>query len=221
MDTWEVTRAVFGRVHALDPHNASKIVGMLLIHDNSDKEMIRLAFGPDHLLASFVARARAELAATPSSPPSPLLAPLLTATPSPPGGGQAGYDGGADDEYGCWPPATGAHLRSFSLSDAEATAVRPCVYFARGFCMNGASCRFPHVLPPDCGAAAAEREVAVMQRARAVEPAFAFPPSPKGPDFMYPQHLSDAQRCQLCRPRLQFCSCFHFLCPASFPFFFD
>jgi hypothetical protein len=207
MDTWEVTKAVFDRVHALDPDNASKIVGMLLIHDNSDKEMIRLAFGPDHHLNSVVARARAELAATPSSP---MLGPF-----------QMGCDGGDalyPDEYDCWSPASGAHRRSFSPSDAEVAAWQPCMYYARGFCKNGSSCRFPHVAPEE-DAAMAEREMAAMQRAKAMaarppqlmEPAFPFSPSPKGLNFIFPhQQLGEAQRCRLCRPRLHFCSCFLF-----------
>ncbi|KAL5647882.1 hypothetical protein ACJX0J_042237, partial [Zea mays] len=77
---------------------------------------------------------------------------------------QLGYDDGADtfyaDEYGCWSPAgtAGAHRRSFSLSNAEATASwRPYMYYARGYCKNGSSCRFFHGVPEDD---AAEREMA-------------------------------------------------------------
>ncbi|CAN6373910.1 unnamed protein product [Urochloa humidicola] len=72
MDVWEAAKVVFERVRALDPGNASKMMGMLLIQDNSDRELVRLALGPDHLLHAFVATARAELAAVkPASPPSP------------------------------------------------------------------------------------------------------------------------------------------------------
>ncbi|AQK57106.1 zinc finger CCCH domain-containing protein 53 isoform X1 [Zea mays] len=217
MDAWEATKVVFDRVRALDPENASKMMGLLLIQDNSDKELIRLAFGPEHLLHSFVATARAELAAKPASPPSPVLGPLQSGAPwglpspgSGAGGGgggdhhhhspfaaadQLGYDGGADafyaDEYDCWSPAgaAGAHRRSFSLSDAEAAASwRPCMYYARGYCKNGSSCRFLHGVPEDD---AAEREMAVMRaKALAAAPptqqqqlmasAYPFSPSPKG-----------------------------------------
>ncbi|CAN6281145.1 unnamed protein product [Urochloa humidicola] len=204
MDAWEATKVVFDRVRGLDPDNASKIMGLLLIQDNSVKDLIRLAFGPEHLLRAVVASARAELAARPASPPSPVLGPLQTGPPwglpSPGGGGdhqspfaadhQAAYDagGGADafypDEY------------SLSLSDDEAAgagAWRPCMYFARGFCRNGSSCRFLHGLPED-DAAAAEREMAVMRAkalaaaAAAARPqqqlmasAFPFSPSPSPP----------------------------------------
>ncbi|CAL4911866.1 unnamed protein product [Urochloa decumbens] len=201
MDAWEATKVVFERVRALDPDNASKMMGKLLIQDNSDRELIRLAFGPDHLLHAFVSSARAELPAKPASPPSP---PVLSS----PWGGCGEYDGGGpspgggvdhqspfggdafypENEYGCWSPASGGYRRSLSLSDAEAGAWRPCVYFARGYCKNGSSCRFLHDDLPvlDDSTAAAEQEMAVM-RAKALDAermASAFPfsslPRPKG-----------------------------------------
>ncbi|XP_062204371.1 zinc finger CCCH domain-containing protein 53-like isoform X2 [Phragmites australis] len=219
MDVYEATKAVFARVHALDPDNASKIVGMLLIQDDGEKDLIRLAFGPEHLLHSFVARARAELAAKPSSPPSPALGPVQTGPPwgmpspgaeqqAPFAGDQVGYDGGDafyPEEYDCWSPASGGHRRSFSLSDAEAAAAgawRPCLYFARGYCKNGSSCRFLHGLP-EVDAAAAEREMVVMRtKAMAgarpqqlMASAFPFSPSPEGLNFLLEQQQqSEPQR---------------------------
>ncbi|CAL4919353.1 unnamed protein product [Urochloa decumbens] len=221
MDAWEATKVVFDRVRALDPDNASKIMGLLLIQDNSVKDLIRLAFGPEHLLRAVVASARAELAAKPASPPSPVLGPLQTGLPwglPSPGGGadhqspfaanhHPAYDGGADafypDEY------------SLSLSDDEAAAPgawRPCMYFARGFCRNGSSCRFLHGLPEADDAAAAEREVLVMRAkalaaaAAAARPqqqlmasAFPFSPSPSPPkgvslNSLLQQHNEPHQR---------------------------
>nr|CAB3462917.1 unnamed protein product [Digitaria exilis] len=78
MDVWEATKLVFDRVYTLDPANASKIMGHLLIQENSEKELIRLAFGPDHLLHSFITTARANLATKLVSLPSPMHDPLLT-----------------------------------------------------------------------------------------------------------------------------------------------
>lgn len=78
MDAYEATRIVFSRIQALDPENASKIMGLLLIQDHGDKEMIRLAFGPETLLHNLVIKARKDLGllptttpSTPSTPPSP------------------------------------------------------------------------------------------------------------------------------------------------------
>jgi hypothetical protein len=243
MDAWEATKAVFDRVRALDPDNASKIMGLLLIQDNSDKELIRLAFGPDHLLHAFVSAARADLAAKPASPPSPVLGPLhqtwgAPTHPSPTAGSDhphqapfaadlaLGYDfdgagAGADaffpDDYDCWSPAGAAHRRSFSLSDAEAAAAtggvawRPCMYFARGFCKNGSSCRFLHGFPEDDDAAA-EREMVVMrakalaaaaaarpqQQQQLMASAFPFSPSPpKGVNLNFLLHQqNEPQRCR-------------------------
>ncbi|XP_066355622.1 zinc finger CCCH domain-containing protein 22-like isoform X2 [Miscanthus floridulus] len=236
MDAWEATKAVFDRVRALDPDNASKIMGLLLIQDNSDKELIRLAFGPDHLLHAFVAAARADLAAKPASPPSPVLGPLHQ--PASPWGPTASdhhhqhqspfaaadhalgyeYDGAAapadaffPDDYDCWSPAgaTGDR-RSFSLSDAEAAAGgawRPCMYFARGFCKNGSSCRFLHALPEDDDAAA-ERQMVVMrakalaaarsqQQQQLMASAFPFSPSPpKGVNLNFLLHHHHQQQQQ-------------------------
>ena len=141
MDAWEATKVVFDRVRALDPDNASKIMGQLLIHDNSNKELIRLAFGPEHFLHAFVASARADLTGKPESPSSPMLGPLQTrppwGVPSPgscdhqspmpfAGADHVGYDGGdafyPENEHDCWSPVSGGHRWSFSLSNAEVAA---------------------------------------------------------------------------------------------------
>ncbi|TXG55879.1 hypothetical protein EZV62_017192 [Acer yangbiense] len=83
MDGYEATRIVFSRIQNLDPENASKIMGLLLIQDHGEKEMIRLAFGPEALLHSVIFKARKDLGLpsssinspnnnnSPSTPPSP------------------------------------------------------------------------------------------------------------------------------------------------------
>ncbi|XP_044489859.1 zinc finger CCCH domain-containing protein 46-like isoform X2 [Mangifera indica] len=77
MDGYEATRIVFSRIQNLDPENASKIMGLLLIQDHGEKEMIRLAFGPEALVHSLILKARKELGLpsnspnSPSTPPSP------------------------------------------------------------------------------------------------------------------------------------------------------
>lgn len=72
MDAYEATRVVFTKLQSLDPENAHKIMGLLLLQENGEKEVIRLAFGPEGLLHGFVLKARKELglaaaAASPSS----------------------------------------------------------------------------------------------------------------------------------------------------------
>lgn len=80
MDPYEATKVVFSRVQSLDPANASKIMGLLLVQDHGEKEMIRLAFGPENLLHSVVVKARQELGIfpnTPSTPSTPSPSPFL------------------------------------------------------------------------------------------------------------------------------------------------
>ncbi|XP_010468845.1 PREDICTED: zinc finger CCCH domain-containing protein 46-like isoform X1 [Camelina sativa] len=61
MDVYEATGIVLSRIQSLDPANASKIMGLLLLQDHGEKEMIRLAFGPQNLLHSVIAKAKKEL----------------------------------------------------------------------------------------------------------------------------------------------------------------
>ncbi|GMI84931.1 hypothetical protein like AT3G51950 [Hibiscus trionum] len=58
MDGYEATRIVLSRIQSLEPENASRIMGLLLIQDHGDKEMIRLAFGPEALLHSVILKAK-------------------------------------------------------------------------------------------------------------------------------------------------------------------
>ncbi|XP_062084095.1 zinc finger CCCH domain-containing protein 46-like isoform X2 [Humulus lupulus] len=77
MDSYEASRTVFSRIQSLEPENASKIMGYLLIQDYGEKEMIRLAFGPENLLQNLILKAKTQLGLltkplttthTPSSP---------------------------------------------------------------------------------------------------------------------------------------------------------
>ncbi|XP_022756229.1 zinc finger CCCH domain-containing protein 22-like isoform X2 [Durio zibethinus] len=71
MDSYEATRIVFSRIQNLDPENASKIMGYLLIQDHGEKEMIRLAFGPEALIHSLILKAKTHLGLSISNPPTP------------------------------------------------------------------------------------------------------------------------------------------------------
>uniref|UniRef100_A0ACD5Y4D1 Uncharacterized protein n=2 Tax=Avena sativa TaxID=4498 RepID=A0ACD5Y4D1_AVESA len=209
MDAYEATKVVFARVQALDPELASKIMGMLLIQDKSEEDMIRLAFGPEHLLLAVVARARADLlaAAHQKKASSPPAAPWANSEDAPFAGDQARFDGGGGggegfyppEEFGCWSPVGGGqHRRSFSLSDAEAAAGgwKPCMYYARGFCKNGSSCRFVHGLPDHLSEQDMEVWTAAV-RSELMASAFPFSPSPRGLNFLLQQQQqqqSDSQR---------------------------
>ncbi|XP_057456917.1 zinc finger CCCH domain-containing protein 53-like isoform X1 [Lotus japonicus] len=239
MDSYEATRIVFSRIQNLDPENAAKIMGVLLLQDHGEKEMIRLAFGPEALLHSVIIKARKELGfpsnspPTPSTPPSPSpflsrqssstsssrfsginLPPSLT-IPNPswsssmselhnpedlmsPSSSLPFYPNGSSDpvvddfqlqdqlsflndgsptlahknnnpdlfyshsdlsssptDSGLFPSygwGGSLHRRSCSVNDAclgsedpnSGLGWKPCLYFARGYCKNGTSCRFLH-----------------------------------------------------------------------------
>ncbi|RWW87961.1 hypothetical protein BHE74_00003186 [Ensete ventricosum] len=65
MDANEATRIVFSRIQNLDPEHAPKIMGLLLLQEHGEKEMIRLAFGPESLLRSLVLKAWKQLGLVP------------------------------------------------------------------------------------------------------------------------------------------------------------
>ncbi|KAM0950616.1 putative transcription factor C3H family [Dioscorea sansibarensis] len=298
MDTYEATRVVLSRIQALDPENAAKIMGLILIQDHGEKEMIRLAFGPEALLHSVVLKARKDLGLLPLSrqnsaprllsapPPLAVSSPSWASPPSPfsrsNGAGSdemqnpeeihspapfygAGTGGDLMDEFQLqdqlsflneqgpaanvvlggakgselyfgdvaaecrspgagsdgllfpysmgWGGANGAHhRRSCSVADLclgsdAGFGWKPCLYFARGYCKNGSSCRFLHGIPDDVSpggkidataAAAVEQQCheflmrSKSQRASQLM-ASAFPYSPTG--SVMPASPSSSSKC--------------------------
>ncbi|KAK1401098.1 Zinc finger CCCH domain-containing protein 53 [Heracleum sosnowskyi] len=218
MDSYEATKIVLARIQKLDPENATKIIGLLLIQDHGEKEMISPLSSPG----------------TPCSPlpftrqfssnsrgfngvnlPSPLSIPTHNGVfssnsfpshyKSPNGVSNVGnvsglsskmnssavpfYGNGENSEgvdeipmpfLNDGPNSTdfyypqpdlvlspdsnvdgmlfnsswggGNHRRSYSVSDtcfnsedsSEGFGWKPCLYFAKGYCKNGANCRFVH-----------------------------------------------------------------------------
>ncbi|XP_020552658.1 zinc finger CCCH domain-containing protein 46 isoform X2 [Sesamum indicum] len=87
MDAYEATKLVMTRIQSLDPENATRIMGYILIQDRGEEEMIRLAFGPESLLLSLINQAKAYLGLpsnTPSPKPlTPLASPISPNSPFP------------------------------------------------------------------------------------------------------------------------------------------
>ncbi|BBG96455.1 zinc finger CCCH-type family protein / RNA recognition motif-containing protein [Prunus dulcis] len=321
MDSYEATRIVFARIQNLDPENASRIMGLLLIQDHGEKEMIRLAFGPEAFLHSVILKARKELGvpisnspSTPSTPSSP--SPFLSTNPitisrqtllpqnnlimspssnlalngssssssmmnsslpfygnggtdvidefqlqeqlsflndgspalgpkspdffypqtdlssSPTNGSDpalfSAYHGSANWGGGGGGPL---HRRSCSVSDvcsedpnSAGFGWKPCLYFARGYCKNGTSCRFLHggglgdsvvdgggqmavgspskleMLDQSCHEALLRSKTAQQQQQRLaaasqlMASANSFPYSSKCMNFLLQQQQTDAQR---------------------------
>ncbi|XP_021278812.1 zinc finger CCCH domain-containing protein 55-like [Herrania umbratica] len=73
MDPYDITNVLFCKIKSLDPENASKIMGYILIQDLADRDLMRLAFGPETLLQSLVFKAKTHLGLSSNSfstPPS-------------------------------------------------------------------------------------------------------------------------------------------------------
>ncbi|GMJ07066.1 hypothetical protein like AT3G51950 [Hibiscus trionum] len=185
MDSYEATGRVFSRIQSLDPENASKIMGFLLIQDHGEKEMIRLAFGPEAHIHSLILEAKSHFGLSISNPPTPStpLSPSPFSTNSNlsyasvvNGSNGNGFidehqfhdhlsflnDSKPEDLFSprldLAMPDSVLHRRSFSVpglcfgaADDVNSGIgwKPCLYFARGFCKNGTSCRFLH---GDCAA---------------------------------------------------------------------
>ncbi|GAA0141300.1 RNA metabolism protein [Lithospermum erythrorhizon] len=249
MDAYDASKMILTRIQSLDPENASKIMGYILIQDVGDKELIRLAHGPETHLVSLINKAKIFLGFSPncgtfvqlSSPRivvpngesngfssynhGQLKSPNLSCSPSSPwSNGSNGFgvfsrkssvsasyasvvncgvstqslnlsldmnnnsstDLVSDEslphpvimspsgrsECTLWnhddhfaPHASQFHRRSCSVNDAYLFedrdsggqngnllgGWRPCMYFARGFCKNGSSCKFSHTFDASNG----------------------------------------------------------------------
>ncbi|CAF2268725.1 unnamed protein product [Brassica napus] len=174
MDGYEATRIVLSRIQALDPENASKIMGLLLLQDHGEKEMIRLAFGPETLVHSVIAKAKKELGLMSCSRPSWSQEELISPRNNNNNNNRGSslnpaslpfYANGArssknltnefefmDDVNPRSDFLGSVHARSGSCvldglgyGDSDlGFGGVPCSYYARGFCKNGSSCRFVH-----------------------------------------------------------------------------
>ncbi|KAJ8449437.1 hypothetical protein Cgig2_002234 [Carnegiea gigantea] len=75
MEAYEASRAVFSRVQSVDPENASKIMGYILLH-HGEKDMIRFAYGPETLIVSIVNRAKTDLGLLSNASSAPVVSPI-------------------------------------------------------------------------------------------------------------------------------------------------
>ncbi|XP_075494063.1 zinc finger CCCH domain-containing protein 46-like [Primulina tabacum] len=66
MDTSEATKVLMSRIQSLDPENATKIIGVILIQDEGEKDIIRLAQTSDTVLLSCINQVKICLGISPS-----------------------------------------------------------------------------------------------------------------------------------------------------------
>ncbi|XP_060197208.1 zinc finger CCCH domain-containing protein 22-like isoform X1 [Lycium barbarum] len=158
MDAYEATKTVLSRIQSIDPENASKIMGYILIQDQGDKEMIRLAFGPESHLISVInqAKTRLGLSSNTSSVPYPFQQSSPRMIPNNNGGNVFDQLSSSFDDSIVFVEENNRqqnqlfqHRRSCSVNDVflggGSDDRNPyCMYYARGFCKNGNNCNFMH-----------------------------------------------------------------------------
>ncbi|KAM0063073.1 putative transcription factor C3H family [Helianthus debilis subsp. tardiflorus] len=149
MDFSESTKVVYDRVQKIEPENVSKIIGYLLLQDHGEREMIRLAFGPDNLIHALINKAKTHLklpsnttVGQPSSPPQVNSLPDMPIDQMEPVNSPDFSSG----HYYSPEPALGprANRRSPSLPEFP---FKVCHYFIKGFCRHGNNCRYLHPTP--------------------------------------------------------------------------
>ncbi|XP_010479635.1 PREDICTED: zinc finger CCCH domain-containing protein 55-like isoform X2 [Camelina sativa] len=61
MDPGDPTSIIFTKIRTLEPENASKIIGYFLLQDMEQRDLIRIAFGPDTLIQALCRKAKSDL----------------------------------------------------------------------------------------------------------------------------------------------------------------
>ncbi|KAK8539523.1 hypothetical protein V6N13_104245 [Hibiscus sabdariffa] len=137
-------------------------MGYLLIQDHGEKEMIRLAFGPEAHIHSLILKAKTHLRAlsvsNPPTPSTPLSPSAFSSNPS--SNSNLSY---ATVVNGSSAIANGNGREAFLFLVCVSVLLMMStpgldgnlVYTSRGFCKNGTSCRFLHGDCADGGAAPA------------------------------------------------------------------
>ncbi|WCJ36863.1 Zinc finger CCCH domain-containing protein 55 [Euphorbia peplus] len=83
MDTYEATNMLLSKIKSIDPENASKIMGYILIQGHNENDLLSLALSSEPFLLNVILKAKSHLGlssntlSTPSSPsPNPNLNPI-------------------------------------------------------------------------------------------------------------------------------------------------
>lgn len=147
MDFSEATRIVYERIQMLEPENVSKIIGYILLQDDAECKMIKLARGPDSSIKSLIEAAKSELRLSMPVNVSVASSPYQYPPYSPGSNLRAGNP--------CW-DATGLGFPASYLclepsqkisSRLPQYPVKICRYFHNGFCRHGNNCRYFHGTP--------------------------------------------------------------------------
>ncbi|CAI0378028.1 unnamed protein product [Linum tenue] len=159
MDFTESTKAVYSRIQQIDPENVSKIIGYLLLQDQGEREMVRLAFGPDNSIYSLVHRAKSDLGLMMNNnnnkqqqqPAEVAVVPLhhhyapnySEFVPNYSDQMQQFFTMDDPNPVNFFYPESGRRTSRRSPSLPE-FPVKMCHYYSKGFCKHGSSCRYFH-----------------------------------------------------------------------------
>ncbi|KAK9734925.1 hypothetical protein RND81_04G171800 [Saponaria officinalis] len=83
MDLSEATKILIDRIQKLEPENAIKIMGCILMQDHGEREMIRLAYAPENILEKLVQNSKLQLGFLTNSPNSASISPPISINPPP------------------------------------------------------------------------------------------------------------------------------------------
>eukprot|EP00270_Netrium_digitus_P003056 TRINITY_DN13465_c0_g1_i3.p1 TRINITY_DN13465_c0_g1~~TRINITY_DN13465_c0_g1_i3.p1 ORF type:complete len:819 (-),score=139.86 TRINITY_DN13465_c0_g1_i3:332-2788(-) len=161
MDVQDATRVVYMRIQNLEVENASKVLGWMLLQDQAEQDIVKLALASDLVLQSSIAKARKELEMSgkpvlsrqPSSAFSVFSdssrqtenAPKSTAADnSTTSESQHSNESGGDAQISLRSSSLRNQGLEVSPDAVQALAWKPCLYFSRGYCKHGNNCRFLH-----------------------------------------------------------------------------
>ncbi|XP_076948251.1 zinc finger CCCH domain-containing protein 18-like [Bidens hawaiensis] len=164
MEAFEAAKIVYNRILETESEtNTRKVIGYIYLSDNADREMIRLAFGPDNLIQNTIQKAKTDLNLDPKPVPLPPISPTLQPGPvfhphtlfSPTISSHYQTQNhfiGLTDEFdsfnreitnfseNCYSPDGNFSVRGRK----DGFPLKICHYFSKGYCKHGSNCKFFH-----------------------------------------------------------------------------
>lgn len=150
MEAFEAAKIVYNRILETESETITrKIIGYIYLQDHADREMIRLAFGPDNLIQTLIQKAKMDLNLSPKPVPSPFgpilhshrpfSAPQMLHHPN------MIHDHfiGLNDHFEPLSPNMTYSENCYS-PDGNFRTRKICHYFNKGHCKHGNSCKFIH-----------------------------------------------------------------------------
>ncbi|OMO83683.1 hypothetical protein CCACVL1_11269 [Corchorus capsularis] len=83
MEFSDYTKVLYNRIKKLEPENASKIIGYLLLQERGDQDIVQLALCPDMVIQEVIYKAKADLQQLALKSGSPPISPSMNSAPAP------------------------------------------------------------------------------------------------------------------------------------------